>query len=144
MGTEYNYVGYNYGGIVGGSYNTVNNILQTDTGFFSNGTDRGKGNEFVHFTLLLGDDSCDACRNAVVERFDTAFAVKRYPLWVEITDLVDICARIVYFNGGPNDEDVEKLINRFFTAICLPFGFEYQAKIVRVGSGYFFEMYPQE
>ncbi|MDE6901459.1 MAG: hypothetical protein K2P22_01790 [Lachnospiraceae bacterium] len=91
---------------------------------------------------MLYEDSCDACRNAVIERLDAAFAAKRYPLWVDITDLADICARIVYFNGGPNDEDVRKLINRFFTVACFPF--EYQAKIVKVGSRYFFEMYPQE
>ena len=144
MGAEYNYVEYNYGGIVGGSHNTVNNFLYADhtfESFFSGGTDRGKGNEYIHF-LMLYEDSCDACRNAVIERLDAAFAAKRYPLWVDITDLADICARIVYFNGGPNDEDVRKLINRFFTVACFPF--EYQAKIVKAGSRYYFEMYPQE
>ena len=49
MGAEYNYVEYNYGGIVGGSHNTVNNFLYADhtfESFFSGGTDRGKGNEY--------------------------------------------------------------------------------------------------
>ena len=143
MSAGNNYVGYNYCGIVGGSGNTIHNILYTDESFFSGGTFRREGNPNMYFIELFADEN-DACRDAVIKRLDEAYASKHFPLWIEITELADICARIVYFNGGPNDEDVRQLINAFFTFSCIPLGFKYQAQIVKVGSDYFFEMEPQK
>ena len=138
-----NYVEYNYCGIVGGSGNTVNNILYFNESFFSGGTFRRKGNPYLNFMALFEDEN-DNCRDAVVKRLDEAYASKHFPLLIEITELADICARIVYFSGGPDDEAVRQLINTFFTFSCIPLGFQYQAQIVRVGSDYFFEMEPQK
>lgn len=143
---ENNYVGYNYAGIVGGSNNTVNNIVYNDNMFFSNGTLNVKKmlNKNIHLVMLYGYDESSACIDAVTKRLDDAIAAQSYPLFVEITDLVDICSRMVYFNGGANEEVVTELINSVFTIACIPHNFKYKAKIVRVGYRYFFEMCPQE
>lgn len=139
---ENNYIGYNFGN-VDGSNNTVNNFFYNESMFFSNRTSKKKGNKNIYLAMLYADEN-SACIGAVTKRLDDALATQPYPLFVEITDLVDICARMVYFNEGANDEAVRELINSFFTIACIPHNFKYKAKIVRVGYRYFFEMYPQE
>lgn len=147
MDIENNYVINSPGSNIGGIGNIVNNLFYTNEAgvesFFSGGGDGSKkGNEYLQL-LLLFEDSMDGIRDAVIEKLDSALAQKNHPIWIEVTEFVNACARIVYFNQSTDDEDVRKLVNRFFTLACLPHGFEYKARIIRVGTQYFFEMFPR-
>lgn len=143
MGRGNNYVGYNNGGIVDSIGCTVNNIFYYDDSFTSGGSFHGKGNEYWNFLALFMDEN-DACRETVTKRLDEAYAeayaTKQFPIWVQITELLNVCARIVYFNEGSNDEAIRKLINQFFTIACISLNFKYRAQIVKIGLDYFFEM----
>ena len=137
------YVKYNIGGIVGGSENIVNNTFQTGQPTFDNaGIDDAPLKQGHRNLLIL--ELIDKYIEPLSQKVDDALRLGRYPLQIQITDLFIDCANGTYYNGGNRDSEVEQVINGLFTLICISRGFNYKAKIARVGPNYFFEMYPND
>lgn len=133
----------NIGGIVGGSENTVYNTFQAKSAIFNNaGTGDASLKRGLRTILIL--ELVDKYIEPLAEEVDNALRMGRYPLKIQITDLVADCANGTYYNDGNRDSEVEQLINGLFTLICTPRGFHYKAKIAQVGPNYFFELYPAD
>lgn len=143
MGSNNYYVDQNICGIVGGIGNTVNNTIQTGQSIFD---DAGMGDTKLkaghHNILVL--QLLDKYIEPLIKEVDDALCIGRYPLKIQITDLVNDCANGTYYNDGNLDSEVKQMINCIFSLICAPLGFDYKAKIARVGLNYFFEMYPDD
>lgn len=138
---NYYNVEYSIGSILGGSNNTVHNTFQTSKAIFNNA---GTGDAALRpgHHNLLSLELVGKYIEPLAKEVDSALCIGKYPLKIQITDLVADCANGTYYNDGNRDSEVTQLINELFTLICIPYNFNYQAKIAQVGPNYFFEMYP--
>ena len=135
------YVEHNIGGIVGGNQNTVYNSFQTEQAIFENAGMGDVNLKQTHRGILILE-LIDKYIEPLSKKVDDALRIGSYPLKIQITDLVADCANGTYYNGGNKDSEVEEIVNGLFTLICTSRGFNYQAKIAKVGPNYFFEIYP--
>ena len=143
MGSNNYYVENNNGGIVGGHDNVINYTIRTGQFIFEN-SEEDANNLTKGTHLLLSLEIFNKYVEPLTQEIDERLSMGGFPLKIKITNLVEDCANGVYYNGGNNDREVEKLVNGLFTLICTSRSFFYLAKIVRVGNNYFFEMYPND
>lgn len=69
--------------------------------------------------------------------------IGRYPIRIEVTQLVDDGIHGVYYNGGNQDTDLWKVVDLVFSTICIMHGGgDFYAQHVRVGNGWYYELMP--
>jgi len=158
MSSDNYYVENNMFGIVGGSFNTVNNWIIVGRPMFESaglanmiskaglplsntklGTSEGKISNGIYNLLLLEivDRHFDSLFNTVAQ------AIKNggNPIKVNITQLVNDCAHGVYFNNGTDENVVWQIANSMLSFICTVLGLNYDVKIARVINDYYYELY---